>query len=523
MIQPKPKASPKAQVVCDAIRQNWRTMSDREIAVIAKSTHRTVGKYRKQMEARGEILPRVESIQGIEACLYEVDTSAIEMSPGHENDALYAPIRRDDPEFTKLVNQIRDQGILEPLVVSIDGYILSGHRRHEAARVIRLSTVPVRIHPIRYSDDPEEFRRLLPIFNTQRVKTSDQVMREGILLMDGHAWQNVRRYRREKSQIDGVEVVELRERKGRSAIVQKKSFEKAIVDTVFGLREEWPVSDRSIFYKLLNIPGLLRNDVQKIPFANDENSYDDVTDMCTRMRISGAIPFDCIADETRPVVQWNTHKSVGTFIDKELENLFAGYWRELQQSQPCWIELLVEKNTVASSIRKIAAKYTIPMTSGRGYSSLPPRKGMVDRFRESGRERLVVIVVSDFDPEGVDIPHSFGCSLRDDFDIDESELSIVKAALTHDQVQSMDLHEGQFAKDTSARYKPFVELYGKRCWELEAVSHETLREIVESAIRDVLDLEAFEAEVERQREDQEGLDEHRERIREVLVDGGLEL
>ena len=57
------------------------------------------------------------------------------------------------------------------------------------------------------------------------------------------------------------------------------------------------------------------------------------------------------------------------------------------------------------------------MTSGRGYSSLPPRKDMVDRFRDSGREKLVVIVVSDFDPEGQDIPGSFGVSLRDDFGI----------------------------------------------------------------------------------------------------------
>ena len=87
----------------------------------------------------------------------------------------------------------------------------------------------------------------------------------------------------------------------------------------------------------------------------------------------------------------------------------------------------------------------------------------------------------------------------------------------------MNLHEGQFAKTSSARYKPFVKLYGKRCWELEAVPHETQREIFESAIRDVLDLEAFEAEVEREQEEQEELDDHRERIREVLIDGGLNL
>ena len=58
-------------------------------------------------------------------------------------------------------------------------------------------------------------------------------------------------------------------------------------------------------------------------------------------------------------------------------------------------------DTVASALRKLAGKYTLPMTSGRGYSSLPPRKAMVDRFRASGKEKLIVPVVSDFDPEGL--------------------------------------------------------------------------------------------------------------------------
>jgi hypothetical protein len=42
----------------------------------------------------------------------------------------------------------------------------------------------------------------------------------------------------------------------------------------------------------------------------------------------------------------------------------------------------------------------------------------------------VVIVVSDFDPEGEDIPASFGVSLRDDFGVSTGRLRIIKAALT---------------------------------------------------------------------------------------------
>jgi hypothetical protein len=160
----------------------------------------------------------------------------------------------------------------------------------------------------------------------------------------------------------------------------------------------------------------------------------------------------------------------------------------------------------------------MPMTSGRGYSSLPPRKGMVERFRASGKEKLIVVVTSDFDPEGQAIPNSFGLSLRDDLDVDEDKLVIIKAALTQRQTQELDLHEGQIAKEDSARYDQFVKAYGERCWELEAIPTDTLREIVEAIIRQTIDMDAFRRELELQEQDKRELKVYRRRARELLLD-----
>jgi len=142
---------------------------------------------------------------------------------------------------------------------------------------------------------------------------------------------------------------------------------------------------------------------------------------------------------------------------------------------------------------------------------------MVDRFVASGREKLVVIVVSDFDPEGQDIPGSFGVSLRDDFGVSAERLQIVKAVLTAEQVRTMGLHEGQLSKETSSRYRRFVAAHGERAWELESLTADQLREIVEAAIRGVLDLAAFEAEVEREQQEQIELEAKRRQLRRVLV------
>ena len=60
-----------------------------------------------------------------------MDTFAIKPAP--ENDKLYDPVREDDPEFLGFVEDIRANGIINPIGVSVDGYIFDGHRRYAAA------------------------------------------------------------------------------------------------------------------------------------------------------------------------------------------------------------------------------------------------------------------------------------------------------------------------------------------------------------------------------------------------------
>jgi hypothetical protein len=507
----------KADRIRTALLRSWRTSSDREIAVTLGVSNRTVSQHRRELEKQGAILPRFESTQGVEACQYEVCTFAIE--PADLNDQLYDPVDESEPSFQALMESIREHGILEPIVVSSDGYILSGHRRHAAARSLNLQRIPIRIRSdVSYLRDRDEFLRLLASYNRQRVKSTTEQLREEVVLMSDESYSSVRRFRRDAAVVTSDGVVELSTRRRRSVIRDKLELRAAIVKVVTDEKRNWPLSDRAVFYRLLNVQGLVRNDKTRVPFDNSPAAYDDVTNMLTRLRLDGSVPFEAIADETRPVIVWDTHRCVGDFVRQECDQFLTKYWRDLLQSQPNWVELLVEKNTVASQLRNVAGQYTIPMTSGRGYSSLPPRFEMINRFRASGREKLVVIVVSDFDPEGQDIPGSFGISLRDDFGIAAEQLRIVKAALTAEQVRTMNLHEGQLSKETSSRYSRFVAAHGTRAWELESLTADQLRVIVEASIRSVLNLEVFELEVQRERDEQVELEERRRQLRRALVD-----
>ena len=227
-----------------------------------------------------------------------------------------------DASFVALVDSIREHGILETLVVSSDGYILSGHRRHAAACQLSLDRIPVRIRSdVSYARDRDTFLQLLASYNRQRTKTASEQFREEIVLMSDQPLVRIRHFRRGATTMACDGIVQLRQRKARCEIRDKLELRAAIIQVVETERKNWPLSDRAIHYRLLNIPGLVRNDKTRIPYENTPKSYDDVTNMLTRLRLDGSISFEAIADETRPVVVWDTHRSVGDFVRRELDGL----------------------------------------------------------------------------------------------------------------------------------------------------------------------------------------------------------
>jgi hypothetical protein len=219
-----------------------------------------------------------------------------------------------------------------------------------------------------------------------------------------------------------------------------------------------------------------------------------------------------IQDATRPVSVWDVHRDVQGFIRREVDGFAKGYWRDLMQSQPNHIEIIGEKNTVDSIIRPVAAKYCIPTTIGRGYCSLRPRYDIAQRFRKSGKDRLVLLMLSDFDPDGEEIAHSFARSLRDDFLIDEIEP--VKVALNADQVAEYNLPPMMKAKTGSSSYQRFADQHGDDVWELEALPPETLQRVLQEAIDAVIDVEAFNHEIDQEKTDAAKL----EGVRRVVLD-----
>src|SRR5262249_55837155 len=100
-----------------------------------------------------------------------------EIRPARINDSIYKPIAPSAPGIVSLAKSIRDLGLKEPLVITDDNVILSGHRRFAACQQAGLEVIPCRreVPPVR-STDPG-FAKLLVAYNEPRVKTPAEQIR----------------------------------------------------------------------------------------------------------------------------------------------------------------------------------------------------------------------------------------------------------------------------------------------------------------------------------------------------------
>jgi hypothetical protein len=441
-----------------------------------------------------------------------------QISPSPDNALLYHPVTPDDEETIAMADSIRARGILEPLVISADNYIISGHRRHCAARIAGLREIPCRKRlDVRRGDGETasgEFLKLLAEYNRQRIKSRDELLREAVINVDPRkAHRALTAYREKKSKIK-VTTIEIREVARRKAISPAKTaFLAAVTIIISSLEEFWPLSLRQIHYQLLNDPPLVHMAKLGSRYRNDARSYHALIDLVTRARHEGQIDYEVIDDSTRPVTVWRVYQSLSSYYSRQMKDLLNGYWRDLMQSQAIHIEIVAEKNTLQGILRPIAMDFCIPITFGRGQCSTRPLYNIAQRYKAGGKDKLAIVAVSDLDPDGDAIAHSLGQRLRDDFGIPQTE--VIKCALTMEQVRQLNLPEKfERAKEKSPNFQRYVEAYHTDfVWELEAVPPNVLQRLLKGTINAVIDRKAFNMEVAQERADAA----HNAAVREIVL------
>src|SRR5436309_4997274 len=322
--------------------------------------------------------------------------------PSPENAKLYRPVIPDGEATIQIVDSIKENGILEPLVISADSYIVSGHRRHVAARIAGLREVPCRkMLDVRRGDGEkasDDFLKLLREHNRHRVKSRDELLHETILdINPDDEYRALTTHRRKKARVK-IKSIEIREAQRRCEISPaKQPFLDKIRETIWKHRDRVTLNVRQIHYALLNDPPLIHSGKPGSRYRYNKQSYRALIDLVTLARHDGWVDYDDIDDPTRPVTISNAHRTLADYHREQFDEFLTGYRRDLQQSQPCHTEITGEKHTVQSTLEPVAFEYGIPLTIARGQCSTRPLYDISERFKNSGKDRLIILAVSDCD------------------------------------------------------------------------------------------------------------------------------
>ena len=235
-----------------------------------------------------------------------------------------------------------------------------------------------------------------------------------------------------------------------------------------------PASVRAVCYQLFIrklIPSMSKNDTNRVSVQLRD------------AREAGAIPWHYIVDETREAECVNAWADPAAYI----ETVKRAYRRDRWTDQAERLEVWSEKGTVRGTLTPVLHEYGVTFKVMHGYGSATALHEAAELSRYG--KPLTVLYVGDWDPSGL---HMSEVDLPERLQRYGGDVLIERVALTRAHVGADDLPSFAAAdKRHDSRFAWYVQRYGRRCWELDALNPTVLRLDVEDAIRSRLDVSAW--------------------------------
>jgi len=230
--------------------------------------------------------------------------------------------------------------------------------------------------------------------------------------------------------------------------------------------------------------------ISRNAFPNDEKNYNRLGAIINDARLSGLINWEHIEDRGREAhsVDWLGHVPSG--LTDQIRGLQHNHWLDLWEGQDRRVEVWVEKQALEEVAQRAAASFRVGYFACKGYVSQSEmwRAGM--RLREAideGQEPLI-LHLGDHDPSGIDMTRDIEDRLSM---FAEQDIEVRRLALNMPQIRELNPPPNP-AKLTDSRFAAYLDKYGEKSWELDAVSPERLVQIIQDEIAAVLDREKFD-------------------------------
>lgn len=230
---------------------------------------------------------------------------------------------------------------------------------------------------------------------------------------------------------------------------------------------------------------------------NTRSYYNSFDSILTTLRKKGLVDPAAIEDRSRQTIGGDVQKirTPEEFFKATL-NYLKESWKDydlpLWTSQESYIEVWLEKDALSALVSEVCNRYRVLLFPNRGYSSYTMIREAMPRLflREQNQ---MILYFGDHDPSGLQAIDRIKKDLKEE---DLPSENVIPIALTMDQVKEHGL-PSQPVKLSDTRAKWYIEKYGTReCWELDALPPDTLQAIVDKAIRDQINQQVWDKELE---------------------------
>jgi len=258
---------------------------------------------------------------------------------------------------------------------------------------------------------------------------------------------------------------------GRGLSFKSKQLIAAAADI---LQKIQPASVRAVCYQLFArgvISSMRTGETQK------------VSRLLVYARENEIIPWSWIVDETRAIDAANTWDDLADYG----VTLVKSYRRDFWKHQPERVLIVSEKGTIRGTIRPVLDEFAVPFLVLHGFGSATSIYELAE-LANTDERALTIFYVGDWDPSGLwmsqrDLPERldrYGA-----VEVDLRRIALVEGDLA--VLPSFDAD----TKATDSRHAWFTGAYGHRCYELDALPPDELRNRVRTEIIKMLDLDAW--------------------------------
>ena len=230
------------------------------------------------------------------------------------------------------------------------------------------------------------------------------------------------------------------------------------------------VTLRQLYYQL----------VARSFIPNIDKEYHKLSGLLTDARYNAIIDWDAIEDRIRIPYRHPQFDNVLDLIQCAKNSYRLDRW----QNQNNYVEVFCEKDAISGVLNPITERWHVYLNVNRGYSSATAIYDASKRFLEHDDKTCVLLYLGDHDPSGLDMIRDiqdrlieFGCSIE-----------VIPIALTMAQIKQYNPPPNP-AKITDSRAKGYINEFGNESWEVDALPPDVMNDLVNSTIKQYVDVE----------------------------------